>query len=89
MKDVKVEKLSGSQKDEKQIKSWSIWEKEVSRFEWEYDSDEECYILNGEVRVESEEGEILIKAGDFVTFSKGLKCIWDIKTPIKKHYNFK
>jgi uncharacterized protein len=27
--------------------------------------------------------------GDFVTFPKGLSCVWDIKAPVKKHYNFK
>jgi hypothetical protein len=27
--------------------------------------------------------------GDFVTFPKGLSCIWDIKEPVKKHYNFR
>ena len=27
--------------------------------------------------------------GDFVTFPKGLSCIWDIKAPVRKHYNFK
>ncbi|MFH0764257.1 MAG: cupin domain-containing protein [Candidatus Omnitrophota bacterium] len=27
--------------------------------------------------------------GDFVTFPEGLACTWDIKIPVKKHYNFK
>ncbi len=27
--------------------------------------------------------------GDFVTFPKGLSCVWDIKEPVKKHYNFR
>jgi uncharacterized cupin superfamily protein len=29
-----------------------------------------------------------IKAGDLVTFPKGLSCVWDIKEPIRKHYTF-
>jgi hypothetical protein len=29
------------------------------------------------------------KAGDFVTFKQGLKCVWNVKKPISNHYNFK
>jgi uncharacterized cupin superfamily protein len=50
--------------------------------------DEECYILEGEFDVETEEGTVHVKPGDFVTFKDGLKCTWDIKKPVKKHYNF-
>ena len=70
------------------IPTWPIWEKEVSRFDWYYDSEEECLILEGEVVVETPGGDYTIKAGDFVTFGKGLKCVWDIKKPIRKHYSF-
>jgi uncharacterized cupin superfamily protein len=88
MKKVVIEKLSDELVNSKGIKQWPIWEKEVSRFNWQYDGDEECLILEGEVTVETEEGNFLIQPGDFVTFKNGLKCIWDIKSPIKKHYNF-
>ncbi|MFC1829134.1 cupin domain-containing protein [Thermodesulfobacteriota bacterium] len=72
------------------IKSWPIWEKEVSRFDWHYSDTEDCYLLEGEVVVETEDGEkVNFGKGDFVTFPKGLSCVWDIKTPVKKHYNFR
>ena len=72
------------------VTSWPIWEKEVSRFDWHYDSTEECYLLEGRVAVETEDGEkVEFGKGDFVTFPKGLSCIWDVKEPVKKHYNFK
>ena len=71
------------------IKSWPIWEKEVSRFDWHYNFTEECYILEGKVVVETPDGNVKFGKGDFVTFSKGLSCVWDIKEPVKKHYNFK
>ncbi len=32
--------------------------------------------------------DIKIKKGDYVTFPKGLSCVWDVKEPVKKHYNF-
>ena len=88
MKDIIVEKLSEEVIESKGIRNWPIWEKEISRFDWAYDDNEECLILKGEVTVETEEGICNIKAGDFVTFKKGLKCVWDVKAPIKKHYNF-
>ena len=83
-----IEKLSEEIIDSKGIRNWPIWEKEISRFDWQYDGDEECLILEGEVKVETEEGTYIIKPRDFVTFKNGLKCVWDIKSPIKKHYNF-
>ncbi|MBF0541991.1 MAG: DUF861 domain-containing protein [Nitrospirae bacterium] len=70
--------------------SWPIWNKEVSRFDWSYNDTEECYLLEGQVTVETSDGRhVEFGAGDFVTFPKGLSCTWDIKKPVKKHYNFK
>jgi len=89
MSKVNIKTLDSEYISKKGIYNWPIWEKEVSRFDWYYDSDEDCLILEGEVVVETSEGQFAIKAGDFVTFSKGLKCVWDIKKPIRKHYNFR
>ena len=83
-----IEKLGDEEIEQRGIKSWPVWEKEKSRFDWQYSGDEECLVLEGEVTVETEEGNFEIKKGDFVTFKNGLKCIWDVKKPIKKHYNF-
>ncbi|MBW2449319.1 MAG: cupin domain-containing protein, partial [Deltaproteobacteria bacterium] len=55
-----------------------------------YDSTEECFLIEGKVVVETEDGNrVEFGKGDFVTFPKGLSCIWDIKVPVRKHYNFK
>lgn len=83
-----VKKLTENEIEQRKMRSWPIWEKEISKFPYEYDSDEECLILEGEVIVETSEGNAVIKAGDFVIFHKGLKCVWDIRKPIRKHYNF-
>lgn len=88
MNKVIIEQLTSEQKEKRGIASWPIWEKEISRFDWFYDSDEECQVLEGEVTVETAEGNYIITAGDFVTFKKGLKCVWDVKKNIRKHYNF-
>ena len=85
---IEIKPLSDIEKKAKGIDLWPIWEKEVSRFDWYYDSTEHCQILEGRVIIETEEGSLEIKAGDFVTFPKGLKCVWDIKEDIRKHYSF-
>ena len=87
---IKIEKLASEQIEKRGINSWPIWEKEVSRFDWYYDNMEECLLLEGKVIVETADGEkVEFEKGDFVTFPKGLTCIWDIKEAVKKHYNFK
>ena len=87
---IEIKKPSDKELDRKGIKSWPIWEKEVSRFDWHYSDTEDCYLLEGEVVVETEDGEkVTFGKGDFVTFPKGLSCVWDIKVPVKKHYHFR
>ena len=39
-------------------------------------------------KVETKDGPFHVKPGDFVCFKDGLKCTWDIKQAVKKHYNF-
>jgi uncharacterized protein len=89
MAKVIIEKLQETEIEKRGIRSWPVWTKEVSCFDWYYDGDEECLILEGEVVVETAEGNFTLKAGDFVTFKQGLKCVWNVKKPIRKHYNFK
>ncbi|MBC8199590.1 MAG: cupin domain-containing protein [Desulfobacterales bacterium] len=87
---IEIYKPDKQEIERKQILSWPIWEKEISRFDWHYDSVEECYLLEGKVVVETPDGKkVEFGKGDFVTFPKGLSCIWDIMEAVKKHYNFK
>lgn len=88
--EIKVEKLSDDQLKTMGVFNWPIWTKEVSRFPWSYDSIEECYLLEGEVTVEPKDGKsVSFGKGDFVSFPKGLDCVWNIKKPVRKHYNFR
>jgi uncharacterized cupin superfamily protein len=87
---IEIRKPNMEDMEKQGVMSWPIWEKEISRFDWHYDETEECYLLEGKVVVETEDGEkVKFGRGDFVTFPKGLSCAWDIKKPVKKHYNFK
>ena len=70
------------------IRSWPIWTKEPSTFDWHYEEPETCYFLEGEVTVTTKEGEVSIVQGDLVTFPKGLDCTWQVKQTVRKHYRF-
>ena len=88
--EIKVVKLSQEQLKQMKVSEWPIWEKEASHFPWSYDSIEECFILEGDVTVETADGaSVHFGKGDFVTFPKGLSCTWNIKKPIRKHYRFR
>ncbi len=87
---IEIQKLSDKDLESRGVASWPIWEKEISRFDWHYAQMEECYLIEGQVVVETKDGEkVEFGQGDFVIFPEGLSCIWDIKAPVKKHYNFK
>ena len=83
-----IQKLSQQEIEERHILHWPIWEKEVSRFEHIYEGDEECLFLDGDVVIVTDQENYTIVPGDFVIFQDGLKCVWDIRRPVKKHYNF-
>jgi uncharacterized cupin superfamily protein len=82
----KVKKPTREEKQE--AENWPIWEKEESTFQWEYDEKETCLILKGKAVVNCPEGTVEFTAGDYVVFPQGLKCTWEIKDKIKKHYKF-
>lgn len=83
-----------SQPDEKELaplnlKEWSPWECEPSTFDWEYDSEEWCYLYEGKARIKTPNGEVEIKKGDLVKFPKGLRCVWNVIEKVRKVYIFK
>lgn len=85
---IKVEKLDPSKLEEMGVKDWPIWGSKEDTFDWHYDSRETCLILEGEVTVKTDDGEISFGAGDYVTFPQGLSCVWTVKKAVRKHYNF-
>ena len=86
---IHIEKPSEEKLLKLNIKSWPIWEKEISEFPCDYDETETCYILEGEVIVTPDNGTpVSFSKGDLVVFPSGLKCRWEINKAIKKHYKF-
>ncbi len=70
------------------VSSWSAWECEPSSFDWEYDMNEMAYVKEGKVTVKAGNETVEIKAGDIVTFPKGLQCTWHVHETIRKVYKF-
>jgi len=85
---ITIKQLSKDDIEKMGIRSWPVWEKEISEFDWHYDKTEECLLLEGEVEVITDDGNYQFKAGDYVTFKTGLKCHWIIRKPVLKHYRF-
>ena len=84
---VTVKKATDEQKAEMAAKP--TWGCGVSEFDWHYDSEETCLLVEGEVEVVYGEERVKFGAGDLVTFPKGLSCVWKVTKPVKKHYFFK
>ena len=82
-----VKKPTEAEKADMQSKP--IWECDISEFDWSYDSEETCLLIEGEVIVEYDGGSVSFGAGDFVVFPKGLSCKWKVSKPVRKHYLFK
>ena len=85
---IKIDKLTEEEVNNKGVLSWPIWECEVSEFDWEYDQQESCLLLEGEVEVKSDFETVKFGGGDFVVFPKGLTCKWKVIRPVRKHYCF-
>jgi uncharacterized cupin superfamily protein len=86
---IEVKKPQADELEQQCVFEWPIWEKEVSRFDWHYDTEETCYLLEGRVAVSTPDGgKVEFGAGDMVRFPAGLSCVWDITEPVKKHYRF-
>jgi uncharacterized protein len=88
MATVIIQRLSEAEIEKRGIYDWPVWTKEVSRFDWTYDGEEQCLFLEGHVIIECSTGKFEINPGDFVIFEAGLNCIWDIRKPVRKHYFF-
>ena len=89
MSKITVKYLSEKEILEKEVRSWPKWSCEVSEFPWEYIEQESCYILEGQVDITTEDGEIVsIGPGDFVIFPRGLKCEWKVRQSVLKHFSF-
>lgn len=71
------------------VLDWPVWQKEISMFPWTYDSPETCYFVEGEAVVTPIGGEpVIVGKGDLVSFPAGMSCTWDVRTRVRKHFDF-
>ena len=89
MEKIKIEKIDAQEVEKRNLKSWGIWEKEPSEFDWAYTNEEHCYIIEGRAEVKSDEGTMTIEKGDYVVFPVGMKCRWKVTQAIRKYYDFR
>jgi len=75
-------------KNIKDFQSWPIWSCKPSKFDWEYDQNEHCFIIEGKFMVIGPENTIHVSSGDYVIFPKGLRCVWKVEQTVKKYYKF-
>ena len=69
-------------------KTWPTWACETSKFDWAYTEKETCLVIEGEVTVTDANDSVTFGPGDMVIFPEDLECTWNVKKPVKKHYNF-
>lgn len=86
---ITIEPITKDVADERGVFDWTIWESPVTTFDWSYNQEEHCYIVEGKVTVETPEGKVSFQVGDYVVFPQGLSCTWHVEEPVKKHYSFK
>lgn len=86
---IQIKKIVEEDITSQSIHLWPIWSCPVSEFDWEYAEEEVCYLLEGEVQIQTEFETVMLSPGDFVIFPKGLKCRWKVTSPVRKHYSFR
>ena len=77
-----------TEKEIAEMQTKPVWTCEMSEFDWRYDSEETCLIIEGEVTVNYGSESVSFAAGDYVVFPKGLSCVWQVKKPVRKYYVF-
>lgn len=65
--------------------STHIWDCTEGSFWWTFGDDETVVILEGEVRVTTEQGESrVLGQGDIAYFAGGTRALWEVETYVRK-----
>jgi uncharacterized cupin superfamily protein len=64
----------------------AVWRAEPCAFDYVFDSDEACYVLEGEASVHlPDRGETVdLRAGDTAWFPEGTRAVWTVKRTFRK-----
>ncbi len=64
-----------------------LWRCEPMTFDYEFPGDEIFHVIQGSLLIELEGGEsVSVKAGDIISFNKGVKSTWTIQSSFKKFF---
>ena len=75
-----------SQSEDRLVSS-GCWTCEPGEFSWEFAWDEFAQVLEGEATITEEDGSShTLKAGQAVSFPRGLKTRWQVTKTIKKFF---
>jgi len=85
---LKITVKKPSEQERAEMQKLPTWGCGVSKFDWYYDQEETCLLLEGEVEVIHNGESTHCTAGDMVTFPKGMACVWNVTKPVRKHYVF-
>lgn len=64
-----------------------LWRCEPMTFEYEFPGDEIFQVLEGELSIKISAGDsVELKEGDLISFAKGVKSTWTVKSPFQKFF---
>ena len=64
-----------------------LWRCEPMTFDYEFPGDEIFHVIQGSLLIELEGGEsVSVKAGEIISFNKGVKSTWTIQSSFKKFF---
>ncbi len=64
-----------------------FWRCEPMTFDYEFPGDEVFHIIEGTLFIKIEGGEsVTVKAGDIISFNKGVKSTWTVQSSFKKFF---
>ena len=84
---ISVDNYSEEGLEEEGVCEWTVRKWDDEKLDWYYEETELCYIVEGEAVIATEFEPVTVRAGDFVTFPKGLECVWDVESELIMHYS--
>jgi uncharacterized cupin superfamily protein len=79
---IKVEALSHDEAAQRGVETWPLRHHDVARIPITYSETTVCYVVDGQARIETEDGNVEVETGDLVTLPAGLECTWLIRIPV-------
>ena len=68
---------------------WKIWDCPVTEFCLDFDETEKANILEGEIVVTpDDEPSVIVVPEDYVVLPTGLKSMWKVTKPLRKHFSY-